>query len=234
MTKKRLVLPIALLALFGLMTAFASTAQAFPTKTTPCSGCHSGPNVPVTATLVSVTPALAIYNVSAPSASAIAVFDGSTKVITFSANTAQFSVAPGKTYNVFGVTGPTTSDGVGVKSISPVAPVVDTTAPNTMSDAKATYVSSATIKLTATDAGTGVAATYYMLDGAAQVSGTSINVTAVGAHTARVLVRGRGGQHRDAAQDSGVQHHRPGARHDRPHDRRLMPFPRTTTRPRCT
>ena len=85
------------------MTAFASTAQAFPTKTTPCSGCHSGPNVPVTATLVSVTPSLAIYNVSAPTASAIAVFDGATKIIAFSANSAQFSVAPGKTYNVFGV-----------------------------------------------------------------------------------------------------------------------------------
>ncbi len=30
--KKRLALPIAVLALFGLMTAFASTALAFPTR----------------------------------------------------------------------------------------------------------------------------------------------------------------------------------------------------------
>ena len=30
---------------------FASSAVAFPTKTSPCSGCHSGANVPVTATL---------------------------------------------------------------------------------------------------------------------------------------------------------------------------------------
>ncbi len=36
-----------------------------------------------TATLVSVTPSLAIYNVSAPSAGAIAVFDGATKLATF-------------------------------------------------------------------------------------------------------------------------------------------------------
>ncbi len=202
--KKRLALPIAVLALFGLMTAFASTALAFPTRTTPCSGCHSGPNVPVAATLVSVTPSLAIYNVSAPTASAIAVFDGATKVIAFSANSAQFSVAPGKTYNVFGVTGPGTSDGVGQTSVSPVAPVADTTAPATVSNAKATYVSTAAIKLTATDnaGGSGVAATYYRLDGAAQVSGTSINVTTVGAHTLEfwsVDVKGNIEPHKTAA-----------------------------------
>jgi hypothetical protein len=202
--KKRLALPIAVLALFGLMTAFASTAQAFPTRTTPCSGCHSGPNVPVAATLVSVTPSLAIYNVSAPTASAIAVFDGATKLATFTATSGQFSVAPGKTYSIFAVTGPTTSDGLGQTSISPVAPVADKTAPTTVSNAKATYVSTAAIKLTATDnvGGSGVAATYYRLDGAAQVSGTSINVTTVGAHTLEfwsVDVAGNSELHKTAA-----------------------------------
>jgi len=162
---------------------FAAPAQAFPTKTTPCSGCHSGVNVPVTATLSSVTAVAAIYNVSAPAASAIAVFGGTTKLFVFSATSAQFSVAPGKTYNIFAVKGPTTSDGLGSTSVSPVAPVVDSTAPVTTSDAKATYVSTATIKLTATDAGTGVAATYYKLDGAAQVAGTSISSSVLGAHT---------------------------------------------------
>ncbi len=162
------------------------------------------------------------------------MFDGSTKLIAFSANTAQFSVAPGKTYNVFGVTGTRYIDGVGVKSISPVAPVVDTTAPNTVSDAKATYVSSATIKLTATDAGTGVAATYYKLDGAAQVTGTSINVTAVGAHTLEFWSVDVAGNTETAHKTAAFTHHRPGARHDRPDDRRLMPFPRTTTRQRST
>ncbi len=60
---------------------------------------------------------------------------------------------------------------------------VDATAPTTVSDAVATYVSTAAIKLTATDAGSGVAATYYRLDGGAQTAGTSIAVTALGSHT---------------------------------------------------
>ena len=57
------------------------------------------------------------------------------------------------------------------------------TAPATTSNALATYVSSATIKLTATDAGSGVANTYYKVDGGAQVAGTSIAVSTLGAHT---------------------------------------------------
>ena len=52
-----------------------------------------------------------------------------------------------------------------------------------MSDAEATYVSTATIELTATDADSGVADTFYVLDGGVQVTGTSISVTALGAHT---------------------------------------------------
>ncbi|MHB8705315.1 MAG: OmpL47-type beta-barrel domain-containing protein, partial [Coriobacteriia bacterium] len=69
-------------------------------------------------------------------------------------------------------------------SFTITAPVVlDTTAPVTTSDAKTTYVSSATVKLTATDAGSGVAATYYKLDGGAQTSGTTVSVTALGSHT---------------------------------------------------
>ena len=62
---------------------------------------------------------------------------------------------------------------------------LDTTAPITASDAKTTYVSEATIALTATDnsGGSGVAHTYYVLDGAAQVEGTSASITTTGTHT---------------------------------------------------
>ena len=45
--------------------------------------------------------------------------------------------------------------------MSPVAAPVDTTAPVTTSDAQSTYVSIAAITLSATDGGSGVAATYY-------------------------------------------------------------------------
>jgi hypothetical protein len=62
------------------------------------------------------------------------------------------------------------------------APVpVDTQAPVTSSDAKASYVSSAVIKLTASDA-VGVAHTYYMVDGAAQAEGTTISLNSIGSH----------------------------------------------------
>jgi hypothetical protein len=59
----------------------------------------------------------------------------------------------------------------------------DTTPPVTTSDAVATYMVSATIKLTATDSGSGVAATYYSLDGGTQVSGTVVSVLTPGTHT---------------------------------------------------
>ena len=181
--KKRLIVPVAAIALVGLMGGFASTAQAFPTKTTACTGCHSGPNVPITTTLVSTVGTNATYNFNAPAASAVAVFDGATKIFTFYAGTGQFTVATGKTYTLYSVTGPSTSDGAGSTSVSPVAPVVDTTAPVTVSNALATYLSTASIKLTATDVGTGVANTYFKLDGGAQTTGTVIATTVVGAHS---------------------------------------------------
>lgn len=52
----------------------------------------------------------------------------------------------------------------------------------TVSTPVATYVSSAVITLSATDAGSGVANTYYKLDGGAQVTGTSITTSVLGAH----------------------------------------------------
>jgi hypothetical protein len=52
----------------------------------------------------------------------------------------------------------------------------------TTSDAKTTYVSSAVVKLAATD-NLGVTYAYFTIDGGAQTSGTTINVTAAGSHT---------------------------------------------------
>jgi predicted transporter len=166
------------------MAAFATAAQAFPTRTSACTGCHSGANIPVTATLASTVGTNATYNFSATGADSVAVFDGSTKIFTFLAPTGQFTVAAGKTYTIYAVGGPSTSDGIGSTTVSPViAPPADTTAPVTSSNAVASYISNATITLSATDAGSGVAATYYKLDGGAQVAGTSISVSALGSHT---------------------------------------------------
>jgi hypothetical protein len=181
--RRRLIVPTALIALVGLIAGFATAAQATPSKSTACTNCHSGPAVPIAATPVSTSGTNATYSFSAPGADAVAIFDGSIKLYTFTTGTGQFTVAAGKTYSLYAVAGPGTGDGVSRITISPAAAPVDSAAPVTTSDAKASYVSSALIKLAATDAGSGVAATYYALDGAAQVAGTSVSVTAPGTHS---------------------------------------------------
>lgn len=169
---------------FALAAGWTTAAFATPTKTSPCSNCHSGANVGVTATQTSVTSSSAVYRVSAPTATAIAIFQGSTKVAYVVGTTANFSVSTGKTYTIFAVKGPTTSDGIGQTSVSPVAPPVDTTPPVTSTDATVSYAATATITLSATDAGgSGVAATYYVLDGGLQTIGTKVIVASPGGHT---------------------------------------------------
>jgi hypothetical protein len=59
----------------------------------------------------------------------------------------------------------------------------DRTAPQTTSDAVATYVGSAKITLRASDqGGSGVAATHYVLDGGEQMTGTVVGVSSAGTH----------------------------------------------------
>lgn len=61
---------------------------------------------------------------------------------------------------------------------SPTAPSTDRTPPHTSSDAAASYKGAATITLKATDVGSGVARTYFRLDGGTQTLGTMILVPA--------------------------------------------------------
>lgn len=60
--------------------------------------------------------------------------------------------------------------------------VTDTLGPNTTSDCKDMYVDSATITLSASDPGSGVATTYYSLDGAPAVSGNVVRTSVPGPH----------------------------------------------------
>jgi hypothetical protein len=176
-------------ALFALVAlaataAFAPTiALATPDKSSPCSNCHGGADVPVTTTLASTIGSTATYDFSAPGADSVAVFAGSTKLATINSATGTFMVAAGATYDVFAVAGPGESDGLGQTSVSPVIVVADTTAPVTASDAVGSYVSMAAINLSATDAGSGVANTYYTVDGGTQMTGTAIAVSTLGSHT---------------------------------------------------
>ena len=175
-------------ALFTLVAlvataAFATTAMATPSKSSPCDGCHGGGGATISTTLVSTVGGIATYNVSAPGASAIALFNGPTKI---GIVTGQITVPVGATYTLYAVTGPTEADGIGSTTVSPVAvvdPPADVTAPVTTSDAAATYVNVAAINLTATDAGSGVATTYYRVDGGTETAGKAIAVSTLGAHT---------------------------------------------------
>ncbi len=181
--KGRLGVAVALIAV-GMLAVFATTASATPSKTSQCSNCHDGAGATITTTLLSASGTSATYSFSAPGADYVSVFNGTTRVTTVAGASGQFTVTTGNVYTIFAVTGPGTSDGLGTAILNATAPVpVDATAPVTTSDAKATYVSSAAIKLSATDAGSGVANTYYKLNGGAQMTGTSINVATVGSHT---------------------------------------------------
>ena len=71
--------------------------------------------------LVAPAGTTATYNVTAAGADAIAIFDGGTKLDTIAAASGQFTVATGKTYSIYAVVGPGTSDGLGQATVNPVA-----------------------------------------------------------------------------------------------------------------
>jgi hypothetical protein len=66
--------------------------------------------------------------------------------------------------------------------IAPQAGAVDTTPPHTTSDVRAVYDTSATVTLTASDSGSGVASTRWVLDGVAG-TGLTVRATSLGTHT---------------------------------------------------
>ena len=147
-----------------------------------------------------------------PAADAIAVFDGSTKVVTFSATSgAVLRGRPARRTRLTPSTGPGTADGVGLDERLAGRARRRPDRPGHHLERQATYVTSAAIKLTATDAGSGVAATYYKLDGGAQVTGTSITVTARSARTRFEFWSVDVAGNIEAAQDRDLHDHRPGA-----------------------
>jgi hypothetical protein len=192
--KKRLALPLLVLALFGIMAAFASSAQAHPTQTKSCSNCHSSDAaVTIAATFVSSNTAGTTYAIGVNNpygTNGWGVFSGSTKIGGTAGDGANITVPNGVTYTIFGVSGDNNgTEGFSSTSVSPVAPPPpppsDTTAPTTSSDAVASYPNSATIHLSATDntGGSGVAHTYYILDSQLQAEGLTVTTSVIGAHT---------------------------------------------------
>ena len=119
--KKRMMFGALALATAGLIAAFASSASALPTKTTDCSVCHSGKTLAVTATETANNGTTATYDVNASGATVVAVFDGATKIGQVTGATGSITVPVGKTYVLQAIAGPTTTDGWGSTSVSPVA-----------------------------------------------------------------------------------------------------------------
>jgi hypothetical protein len=98
-------------------------AIASPSSSQPCVTCHSGADVPVSATLANNSEANATYNVSAPGADAIAAFEGSKKLSVVIASSGQVTVPDGGTYTLYAVRGPSALNGIGHSAVrSPAAP----------------------------------------------------------------------------------------------------------------
>lgn len=189
--KRRPLLLLAALLIPSLILGPAAVANASPGSNTPCSSCHDlDAGVQVTATLVSATALQTVYALAVNNPNGNngwAVFQGSTKVAGASGSGSTVTLSNGVTYTLYGVSG----NGYASLQVTPVAPTPnpnpgpDVTAPTTASNAQATYTGSASIRLTATDnvGGSGVAHTYYVLDGAAQTEGTTVGTSVLGAHS---------------------------------------------------
>ncbi|MBD0381865.1 LamG-like jellyroll fold domain-containing protein [Paenibacillus sedimenti] len=101
----------------------------------------------------------------------------------FNTQTGQFAWTPnmpgnyGVTFAVYDARGATAAMTVDIQ-------VVDTIAPTTIDDAPQNWVNhDVAVNLTASDSGSGVAATYYTLDGGVQQTGTTVNITEEGIHS---------------------------------------------------
>lgn len=189
--KRRLTLAIAALAAFGLLAGFATNASAHPNKTSACTSCHGT----ATAVAISATPVAGTnngttvqYQIKLTGGLGYAVFKGTAATGIYASSTSgvvTLNVATAYTIWAVNPADGATKINITTPAGAVVTPPADTVAPVTTSDALATYVSSAAIHLSATDnaGGSGVAATYYVLDGGSQTAGTLVTAATVGDHT---------------------------------------------------
>ena len=175
MRKAKLFALLALIAV-GLVGVYATAGYGSPSMTTSCQVCHSGAALTVTAVQTSNDGTDAVFSVSAPGASAIAVFDAAAKIAQVDAASGSVTVPAGKTYVVQAVAGPTDASGWGSTTISPagsggsVIPTSspDGAAPDTVCGTMPAIIrGDATLHLVGTDVagGWGMAYLYYKVDG---------------------------------------------------------------------
>ena len=149
---------------------------------TSCVGCH-----PAAGTLSGT-----VVGSSGPLGGVVVTVAGMPSVLTYQDGSYFVSRVPVGTYSATyekagyidrTITGIVfTNGGAATQSVTLVA--ADSTPPVTTSNARASYVDSATIDLSATDAGSGVAHTFYVLDGRLpRLEGTIVTVSTLGTHT---------------------------------------------------
>lgn len=172
---KKITLIAMVAAVVMILAVGAVSVSAHPAFTSSCAGCHKGSALTVTAVENANDGTVASYDVSAPGAAYIAVFDAGTKINQVAGATAKFDLYDGKTYVIEAMTDVAGVSSVGTTTVSPkgTAPSViptsspDASAPITTCDAAASYRGDATIHITGTDqpGGWGIAYVYYKLDG---------------------------------------------------------------------
>ncbi len=121
--RKRLALPVVALAVAGLVTGFATVANASPSQSSRCSSCHpASGSVTVAATPVSNDGVNAVYTIAVNNpfgANGWAVF-GASKLAGGSGGGGTITVPVGATYTVYGVSAGT-GNGYASTTLSPAA-----------------------------------------------------------------------------------------------------------------
>jgi hypothetical protein len=127
--KKRFM--VTAVAAVAMVAAFATTAQAFPDKTSACSGCHTKSTVVNVAPVQTANDGVkATYSITVTGPNSVlgwTVLNGSTMVANATAGTGTFQVPVGKTYTVWGVSKNGSMPYSNSITISPVAPGVQPT-----------------------------------------------------------------------------------------------------------
>ncbi|HSK47481.1 MAG TPA: hypothetical protein VLA05_05685, partial [Coriobacteriia bacterium] len=164
------VLALALVCMFALV---ATNAYAYSGYWRECGACHSTAPTAATIGLNAGTNngTTAQYGITTGGgATEWAVFAGYTKLFAGSGATT-VTVPAGATYSVYAVGGSPSAGASKVSNVTPADTYVDVpgdvTPPVTSSNAVATYANSATVRMTATDAESGVEFIYFTVNGGA-------------------------------------------------------------------
>ncbi len=155
--KKKMLAAVLAVSMIALMAAFATSAQAFPSKTVACTGCHSkSTTVKISAVQTANTGGRATYRITVTGPNSLqgwAVLSGSTNLAHATAGSGSFTVADGKTYTIWAVSKTSSSmpysNSLSISPVAPPAPPTPTPTPTPVPTATPTPTSTPAAKGTA-------------------------------------------------------------------------------------